>query len=98
MSRRRYDHLRVRRNELRRIRLAKNLPWTQGPAYLTALDAILGIDANDPQQRAARQIVDARMDRAISRLCRFGNCGEKYDPLSRIVIASYGKAGCPCAA
>lgn len=96
MSRRRYDHRRVAANEMRRLKLSKNLLQILGPAHRTPLDEMLGIRMDDPVQSAANHLVSERYDRAISRPCAYGNCTEQYDPKTRTVLGSLGPAVCPC--
>jgi hypothetical protein len=85
MSKRKYDHLRVRVNDerrlLRAIRMHPSVPPTD--------DSIFG--TTSPEVAA---IIDERHDRAIARRCSNGNCTIAWDPKQKRAIYSMGPAGC----
>ncbi|MGK3957857.1 hypothetical protein ACLKOZ_16895 [Arthrobacter sp. R4] len=85
MSRRKYDHLRVRVNEEKRLLRAIKLYPSSPPTD----DAIFG--AISPQVAA---IIDERHDRAVARRCSNGNCSIAWDPKRRQALYSMGPAGC----
>lgn len=96
MSRRRYDAQRTRANELRRIRLAKRLPWIIGPYYRDELAAALDIAMGDPQHIEAGKVVAEREARKspVARLCSNGRCTVVVDRVTGRKMYSMGPAGC----
>ncbi|MGZ4659705.1 MAG: hypothetical protein ACXVYB_00330 [Arthrobacter sp.] len=87
MSKRKYDHLRFRENEDRRLMaLIHQYPghWPDEPSG----DVMVG---NSPEVSA---FLDQQEARSVRRPCANGNCIVVWDPKRREVMWSMGPVGC----
>jgi len=63
---------------------------------LATLDAQLAKSMDVPELARAYSEARARYERAVARLCPFGNCEVLVDPIDRTVQGGMGPVGCGC--